>query len=224
MAVLYQSLHGSDFACQLFPQPQNILGLCSVDKKCIAGIIYNALRDWALVVLSWSWMLSAASFSLLQGFWDGWTDDNVQFPLLWGPLLECWCHKWSVVVVPSRVLVRPGGAAGLASHGRVEVLWKIKLNDAIWAPLSVKDWLKPMPGAAGWPAAVKFIFLTVKELQKGVSIYWAIPSGEQVTCTEEMTPATCSQKAHHCLQRTKAPPQSILQLLSHSLWQRDSLS
>lgn len=76
----------------------------------------------------------------------------------------------------SGVFVHTGGAAGLCSQGRVEVLWKIKLNDAIWAPLSVKGWLKPMPGAAGWPAAVKFIFLTVKELQKGVSIYWAVPS------------------------------------------------
>lgn len=175
-------------------------------------------------MLSWSWMLSAASFSLLQGFWDGCTDDNVQFPLLWGPLVKSWCHKWKCgcSALWGVCAHRWGSRAVLTGQG-----WSALENKVNLCHLSslICESLAQANARSCWLASSCEIYLfNSKRIAKGSEHLLSRPQCEQVTCTEEMTHATCSQKAHHCLQRTKAPPQSILQLLSHSFWQRDSLS
>lgn len=136
--------------------------------------------------------------------------NNVQIPLLWELLLKSWCHRWKCGCGPLWGFAHTGGAARLCSH-RGEVLWKKQVK---WCHLSslICERLAQANARSCWlVSSCEIYLLTVKELQKGVSIgvellNWTIPSSEQVTCTEEMAHATCSQKATIVSREQRLPP------------------
>lgn len=161
--------------------------------------------------------------------------------------MDALCTSWScpdpsALGPPVKMLITNGSwlwsPLGVSAHRRGT---RAVLSQQGWSALEKSSEMMPLElpylwkagssqGAAVWSAAVKFIFSTVKELQKGVRISvgwcsWAEPSPVvsryraqrkwHMQCVPQKPPLSAENKGS---------PQSILQLLSHSLWQRDSLS
>lgn len=159
----------------------------------------------------WSWMFPAASSSLLQGSWDG-------CPVCTMVMCRSLCSGGSC----SHPGVTNGGVPGVplctqvgSRAGPTLQGWSALENQVQWCLSSpICERLAQANSRSCWLVSSCEIYLfNSKRIARGsehlcwvMLLHWTIPSGEQVTCTEEMEHAACSQKATIVSREQRLPP------------------